>query len=157
MVGTEKRLSSRTLGGTGWNVWRGVVGGFYLAAAVFNLVYTLPRHDELDGYAEGAWFTFLEDFMWDVFMPNAVLFMLFVILVEAVVGVLILSSGAYVDVGVGASLVWVLVVLPFLAFPYLLVNVALMALQGVVLFRRYDTPVWDLVFRSSDSPTPHPS
>ena len=46
--------------------------------------------------------------------------------------------------------------LPFLAYPYLLVNVALVAMQGVVLLRRYETPVWELVFRTPDSRTPHP-
>ena len=46
--------------------------------------------------------------------------------------------------------------LPFLAYPYLLVNVALVAMHGVVLLRRYETPVWELVFRTPDSRTPHP-
>ena len=40
--------------------------------------------------------------------------------------------------------------------PYLLVNVALVAMHGVVLLRRYETPVWELVFRTPDSRTPHP-
>lgn len=138
----------RRLGGPGWNVWRGVVGAFYLAAAVFNLTYTLPRTDEaglLDGYADGAWFGVLETFMRDVLMPNDTLLMVAVIVFELLVGWAILGSGDVVDLGVVLSLGWVVAILPFLAWPYLLTNLALIVMQGVLLFRRYDTPIWTLL------------
>lgn len=137
--------SHRKVGGIGWNIWRIFIGLAYLAAAAFNTIYTLPRSDQLDGYAEGAWFSFLEDFMWDVFMPNGELFMILVIGFEVVVAVLILSRGRNVDVGVAASVLWVLAVLPFLAWPYLITNLVLAVMQGVILFRRYDTAIWDSV------------
>ena len=44
--------STRTIGGIGWNIWRAFIGIAYLAAAVFNTVYTLPRSDQHDGYAD---------------------------------------------------------------------------------------------------------
>jgi hypothetical protein len=47
-------VNSRPPAGIGWDIWRGVIGSSYLAAAVFNSVYTLPRSSELDEYAEGA-------------------------------------------------------------------------------------------------------
>ena len=144
--------STRTFGGIGWNIWRAFIGIAYLAAAVFNTVYTLPRSDQLDGYAEGAWFPFLEDFMRDVFMPNGDLFMILVIAFEVAVAVLILSRGSYVDAGVVASVLWVLAVLPFLAWPYLITNLVLALVQGVILVRRYDTAIWDSLtnrFRSN--------
>ncbi len=141
----------RKLGGAGWNVWRIFIGVAYLAAAVFNTVYTLPRSDQLDGYAEGAWFGFLADFMRDVFMPNGDLFMTLVILFEVAVAILILSRGRYVDAGVAASVLWVVVILPFLAWPYLLTNIILAIMQGVILLRRYDTALWDMV-RSAPGP-----
>ncbi len=140
----------RKLGGTGWNVWRSVIGTFYLGAAVFNLTYTLPGSDGprfFDGYADGAWFPFLEDFMNDVFVPNAELFMVAVIVFEILVGVLILSRARLVDIGVGASVLWVLVVLPFLAWPYLLTNLVLAVVQALVAVRRYDTALWTLIAR----------
>jgi len=121
-----------------------VVGVAYVSAAAFNSVYTLPRHDELDGYAEGAWFGFLKDFMWDVFMPNGEFFMALVIAFEVAVGILILGRGDAVDVGVIASVVWVVAILPFLAWPYLLTNVGLAGAQGALLLRRYDTPIWQM-------------
>jgi hypothetical protein len=134
----------RKLAGGGWNVWRAFIGFAYLTAAVFNTIYTLPRSNQLDGYAEGAWFPFLEDFMWDVFMPNGELFMTLVIIFEITVAILILSRSSYVDIGVGASILWVLGILPFLAWPYLTTNLILALMQGAILLRRYDTSIWDL-------------
>lgn len=96
--------SDRCVGGIGWNVWRAVIGFACLAAAVFNTIYTLPRSNQLDGYAEGAWFPFLEDFMWDVFMPNGELFMVLVIIFEVAVALFILNRNSYVDIGIGASI-----------------------------------------------------
>lgn len=138
----------RRLGGTGWNVWRGFIGVFYLVAAVFNLIYTLPRTNGaglLDGYAEGAWFGFLETFTRDVLMPNDTLLMAAVIVFELLVGWAILSSGDRVDRGVLFSLAWVVAILPFLAWPYLLTNLALIVMQGVLLLRRFDKPIWTLL------------
>lgn len=151
----------RAIGGVGWNVWRGFIGGFYLLSAVFNAAYTVPLAndpDTFEGYADGAWFPFLTDFMWDVFIPNAATFMVFVVIFEVAVGFLILGRGGWVDLGVGASLVWVIAVLPFLAWPYLLVNVALILLQGTVLLRRYPHSIWHLIGRRFGvGGTPHPS
>ena len=146
-TGVDRTLDSRPVAGPGWSLWRAVVGIAYLASATFNFVYTLPRSDELDSYADGAWFPFLADFMRDVFMPNGDLFMTLVILFEVTVGLLILSRGAWVDLGVLASVAWVLVVLPFLAWPYLITNLVLVVLQGVVLLRRYDSTIWNQIAR----------
>lgn len=140
--------TQRRIGGTGWNIWRAVIGVFYLAAAAFNLTYTLPRTSEvglLEGYAEGAWFGFLETFMRDVLMPNDTLLMAAVIVFEVVVGWAILSAGDRVDYGVVFSLAWVVAILPFLAWPYLLTNLVLIVMQGALLFRRFDTPIWTLL------------
>jgi len=137
--------SRRKLGGIGWNVWRTFIGIAYLAAASFNTTYTLSHTSELDGYAEGAWFAFLTDFMRDVFIPNATVFMVLVIVFEIAVGLLIMSRGTWVDIGVWASIGWVLVaVLPFLAWPYLLTNLVLAVMQGAILIRRYDAAIWNL-------------
>jgi hypothetical protein len=150
----------RATGGTGWNFWRTVVGAFYLLSAVFNAAYTLPLTDEPDtfqGYADGAWFSFLTEFMEDVFAPNGAVFMVIVVVFEVAVGLLIMGRGGWVDFGVAASLVWVIAILPFLAWPYLLVNVALVLIQGVILLRRYPTTIWHLMAQWFDARgTPHP-
>ncbi len=166
VIGRDLGLTSRATGprrrvGTaGWNVWRGFIGLAYLAAAVFNIVYTLPRQDEVvANYGGDAWFGFLAEFMNEIWAPNAELFMVLVIAFEVIVGLLLLSWGRFVDVGVGASLIWVLAVLPFLAWPYLLTNVALLAMQGVIAVRRYDATIWELVGHAMSGawrrPQPH--
>lgn len=139
----------RTNGNTAWNAWRAFVGGvIYLGAAFFNALYTLPRANEpgtFDGYADGAWFGLLEQFIRDVFAPNGMLFMAAVVVFEIVVGLLILSRGTAVDWGIGASLLWVLAIMPFLAWPYVLVNVGLVFVQGAVVLRRYDASIWNML------------
>lgn len=141
------RLHQRKVATRGWRWWRTGVGLFYVLSALFNATYTVPRADDagtFDGYADGAWFGFLAEFMRDVFIPNAVIFITLVIVFEVVVGLLILSQERLVDLGVLASLAWVVAILPFLAWPYLLVNVALVAIQGAVALRRYEHPAWRL-------------
>jgi hypothetical protein len=143
------KSNTRAIGNTAWNAWRAFVGGIiYLGAAVFNTAYTLPISDEpgtFTGYADGAWFGFLADFISDVFAPNGTLFMALVIVFEVAVGILILSRDRFVDWGVIASLAWVLAIMPFLAWPYVLVNVGLVFVQGAVLLRRYDATIWGLL------------
>ena len=58
---------------------------------------------------------------------------------------------------VAASLIWVLAVMPFLAWPYFLVNVALFLFQAVILLRRYPHSIWHLIasrFRPKSAPRP---
>lgn len=136
--------------GRGWKVWRATVGVFYLAAAAFNLAYTLPRAGEpelFEGYADGAWLPLFENLVRDVFMPNAEVFMVLVAAFEVAVGLAILGKEPWVDGGVAASVAWVIVLLPFLAWPYLLVNVGLAAAQGSIAARRYQRAAWDAVHR----------
>jgi hypothetical protein len=80
-------------------------------------------------------------------MPNDQLLLVLVIVFEVAVGLAILNRGIWVDVGVAASLLWVIAILPFLAWPYLITNVVLVVLQGVLLLRRYDNSIWSLVRR----------
>ena len=148
-------VAARNQGGTGWNIWRAAISVLYLAAAAFNLGYTLPNaRDEglFDGYADGAWFGFLGDLVDDVFVPAAALWMVLVVVFELVVAALIANRGRWVDRGVVLSLAWVLAILPFLAWPYLLVNIGLAALQAIVLLRRYERTLWQHV-----RPVPHGS
>lgn len=73
------------------------------------------------------------------------------------VALLILSRGRGVDVGIGASVLWVVAILPFLALPYLTTNVVLALMQGVIVLRRYETAIWESVrnvYRSADSAQP---
>jgi hypothetical protein len=136
---------ARKIGGAGWNIWRGVVGVAYLVAAAFNLFFTLPEGD-LGWFADSAWFPFLENFVREAVVPNHVLFMVLVVVFEIAVALLILSRGRYVDMGVAVSVLWVLFLIPFLQpFPMAATNVVLAIVQGILLLRRYDTAIWQLV------------
>jgi len=136
---------TRTVGGIGWNIWRGVVGVAYLAAAAFNLFYTLPKGDLGAFLTADAWFPFVKDFVNGVVVPHNELIMVLVVLFEIAVGVLILARGRCVDVGVWASVLWVVFLMPFLRpSPHATVNVGLAIVQGVLVLRRYDTPIWGL-------------
>lgn len=135
----------RKIGRSGWNVWRAFVGLAYLVAAVFNLLSTLPARD-LSWFADNAWSPVLGDFVRQVVDPNHGLFMLLVVIFEVAVGVSILSRDRFVDLGVGSSVLWVLLLIPFLQpFPMAATNVVLALLQGILLLRRYDASIWELV------------
>lgn len=117
----------------------------YLVAAGSNLLFTLPRGD-LVWFADSAWFPFLAKFARGVVIPNQELFMVLVVVFEVAVGLLILSHGRLVDVGVASSVLWVLFLIPFLQpFPMAATNVVLAAVQGILLLRRYDIAIWKLV------------
>jgi hypothetical protein len=144
----------RPIGDRGWNIWRALIGGFYLASALFNGIYTVPlarEPDPFEGYAEGAWFGFLADFMRGFFTDNGTFLMVLVIIFEVAVGAAILNRARWVDLGVLASLVWVVAIMPFLAWPYLMVNVVLFVAQGVLLLRRFDEPVWNALAGRHDA------
>ena len=135
---------TRKIGGTGWNLWRAFIGVAYLVAAGFNLFFTLPEGD-LSWFADAAWFPFLADFVREIVAPNHVLFMGLVVVFEIAVGLAILSRGRYVDVGVTASVLWVLFLIPFLQpFPMAATNVVLAVVQGILLLRQYDAAIWEL-------------
>lgn len=70
-------------------------------------------------------------------MPNGEVFMVLVIISEVVVAVLIVGRGTVVEAGVVASVIWVLAVLPFLAWPYLITDIGFAGLPGFVAVRSY--------------------
>ena len=69
-----------------------------------------------------------------------------VVLFETVIGVLILSRGRMVDIGVGASVVWVVLLIPLLQpLPKAATNVGLALVQGILLLHRYDMAIWEII------------
>ncbi|MCP4205404.1 MAG: hypothetical protein GY769_26130 [bacterium] len=84
--------------------------------------------------------------MTKVIQPHHELFVLLVVVFELAVGGLILGRGRSVDLGVGCSVLWVLFLIPLLQpFPMAATNVVLALVQGILLLRRYDTAIWELV------------
>ena len=96
--------------------------------------------------ADSSWFPILADFVREVVQPNSHLFIVLVVAFELAVGAFIFSRGRLVDMGVGASVLWVLFLMPFLRpFPMAATNVLLAIVQGILLLRRYDTSIWGLL------------
>ena len=134
----------RKAGRLGWNLWRALIGVGYLAAAGFNSFFTLP-HGNLEWFADGAWSPFLADFVRNVVHPHREPLLALVVAFEVAVGILILHRGRAVDIGAGAAVLWVLLLMPFLQpWPMATTNLGLAAVQGIILLRRYDAAVWEL-------------
>lgn len=106
--------------------------------------------------ADNAWFPSLAEFVREVVQPNHQPLLVLVVAFELAVGVLILSRGRWVDVGVCASVLWVLVLIPFLLpFPMAATNVVLAIVQGILLLRRYEAPIWRLIIDLFDKRGTH--
>ena len=145
----EKHSLTRPAGGPGWNIWRGTVGAAYLAAAGFNLLFTLPQGD-LSSFADNAWHPVLAEFVHQIVSPHHTLIMSLVVVFEAGICILLLGRGRMVDVGTGAAVVWVILLIPFLQpFPMAATNIGLALVQGMLLLRRYDRAIWEIALKPS--------
>jgi hypothetical protein len=75
-------------------------GLLYLVGAIFNVLYTLRHGDEFYGsFAEKAWLAFVRPLIRKVVIPHARFFTGALIVFQLLVAVLILSRGAFVEVG----------------------------------------------------------
>jgi hypothetical protein len=125
--------------------YRIVWGLFFLAAAVFNAVVTIPAaRDVLRAFADLAW-PGIEMLVRELMLPVAASVIGMVVAFEAVVGALILSRGSRVRWGLWASLVWLVALIPFLG-AYGLGNLVLASTVLVLLRRRYDRSLRDVLF-----------
>lgn len=123
--------------GRGANVGRVVVGLGFIAAAVFNTVITYPGATAVyEAFADLSWPVF-DVFVRDVVIPLAQPVTVAVVVFEFVTGTLVLSRGRRTRLGIGAAVVWHVVLIPFLSV-YAVANVALAAAIAVLL--RYDYP-----------------
>ena len=70
------------------------IGLLYATGAVFNTVYTLSHTDAFYGsFAEGAWLGPARRFINDIVLPNATVFTVALIVLQAAVAVAILTRG----------------------------------------------------------------
>lgn len=119
-------------------------GLFFVAAAVFNAVVTLPNSEMvLESFAAlalaGA------DTLLRALLPYAAGLVAAVVAMEAVVGALILSKGMRARAGLGASMAWLVGLIPFLGW-YAVVNVLLTAALVPVVRREYPRSLYDMTF-----------
>lgn len=133
MTGTKAKVANGFR--IGW-------GLFFLASAIFNTVVTLPNSEKvLEAFealsVPGA------DALIRALTPYAAGLIAVVVAMEAVVGALILSKGPRVRLGLAASMVWIVGLVPFLSW-YGAVNL-LLAISLIPTVRQdFDKSLYDM-------------
>ncbi len=119
----------------------------YLVAALFNLTFTLRNPQPLwDFFLENAHFTFYKEFLSNVIIPNASLFILLTVVFEFVLGVLILNKLILAKIGLVFGVVWCIFLLPFFPVgPEMLTNIILAVVQAILLRKEYETTFLEML------------
>jgi len=117
-------------------------GLFFLGSAVFNALVSLPNSEKvLEAFERlsipGA------DALLRALMPYAAGLIAAVVAFEAVVGVLILSKSRQARLGLGASIAWVVGLVPFLSW-YGTVNIVLALSLVPVIRQDFDKSLYDM-------------
>lgn len=94
---------------------------------------------------ENAHFSFYREFLEKIVIPNETLIILLVVVFEFIVGMLILSEGFFVKIGLILAILWVLFIAPFLPLGDVLGHLVLGILQATLLMENYDTPLWEII------------
>ena len=122
------------------NIGRIGFGLGYLVAAIYNLTVTLRTHQLLwDYFLENAHFSFYKDILVNVIIPNGVLFIIFTIIFEIILGVLVLNKLILVKIGLVFGILWAIFLIPILSLgPEMLTNIILAAVQVILLRKEYE-------------------
>lgn len=135
--------SDRRVAGKGWNLWRHLVGFSFVAAALGNLAFTAWNPDPLfDFLAADVELWVFDVLMEDLFAPNATLFVLVAVVFELTVGVMILSRGVWVELGLLGALGFQLFLMPYLMpfYPWAVGGVVTIAMVAPLLARSSRRP-----------------
>jgi hypothetical protein len=128
------------------NVGRILWGAFFVAGGVFNAVVTLPNPGFYRDFADLTFFPFYRSLLLQVALPNATLISALVVVFEFAVGAMVLSKGQAVRWGLICSALWCLFVWPAMGW-YTLWSPVLMVIPWLLMRRKYDRSVLDLVLR----------
>ncbi|MHA2247231.1 MAG: DoxX family membrane protein [Candidatus Hodarchaeales archaeon] len=129
-----------------FNVGRISLGVFYLVAGVFNLFHTIHNTHYLWSVClENVHFSFYKDFLEQIVIPNEQLIILLVVVFEFIVGVLILSKEIFVKIGLLLTILWVLIITPFLPWVDILGHLLLGTFQALLLIGNYDATVLEMI------------
>jgi hypothetical protein len=121
--------------GRGARGYRLFLALFFLGSAVFNAAVAVPAAREVfQAFHDMAWLSLYRDLIAGVILPNATLMAILLVGFELAVGIAILGPRAWARAGVIAAVVFVLALVPSLAWPYLLANIA-MGAGGIWLLR----------------------
>jgi hypothetical protein len=129
-----------------YNVGRICLGIFYLVAGLFNLFHTIHNTQYLWTVClENAHFSFYKEFLKQIVIPNETLIILLIVVFEFIVGVLILSEGFFVKIGLILAILWVMFVAPFLPLGDIMGHLVLGIFQVLLLMGNYDTSFWEII------------
>lgn len=138
------RVTSVPSGGRTTNAYRIMWGLFFLGAAVFNAVVTIPSaRSVLRAFADLSW-PGAETLVRELLLPNAAAVIGLVVIFEAAVGAMILARGLSATLGLWLATGWLLVLVPFLGV-YAVANVVLAVSMLPLLGRRCERSLRDVL------------
>jgi hypothetical protein len=138
------------------NFLRFFLGIFFLAGAAFNTYLTITNPD---GYKNGgatAWPSFLQHFWMNVVVTHMVLFLIFFIIIEIALGLLLLSKGKWVKLGLlgailfSAGLLFIGLGYAQDYWPARIPNLTVAVIWTLLLFGRYDKTLLGTIRRTKD-------
>jgi hypothetical protein len=115
---------------------RMVWGIFFLGSSIFNLTYTRVHPEFYQQFADMALLSVYTDFIEKIVVPNAEIFTYLLVVFELAVGLLTLSKNIFVKVGLIASIIFILLLIPVIP-PYTFVNLLVVIIPGFLIRKQY--------------------
>ncbi len=131
---------------TVFNGGRIILGIFYLISAGFNLFHTINNTEYLWIVClENVRFSLQKEFLERLIIPNETIVILLIVALEIVMGVLILTQGTYVKIGLILGILWVLFVAQFLPMNDIVGHIILGGIQALLLLETYDETGFEII------------
>ena len=121
------------------NLGRIIIGLGYLASAIFNITVTLRDPQPFLNYIiEYGSFDFINNLITKYIVPNSTMILVLVVLCEIITGVLILSKGIFIRIGLLLGIVWMVGLIPVPIAPPAVVNSILSLILLLLLFGKHN-------------------
>lgn len=126
------------------NLSRLFVGGVFIVSSGINVFVTLPRPEYYSLFADMALFPSYANMVRQIAVPNAMLISTLLVLYELTIGLLMLSKGRRVAVGVAGAVLFLLAITPAMGL-YTLGNIVLAGLVALLLRYEYNRSLLDML------------
>lgn len=129
------------------NIGRITFGLVYIVAAIFNFIYTRHNIQLLwDWLLEGGRISLIKEALQKHIIPNSTLIITLVVFFEFITGLLILTNGIYVKIGLALGLIWTLGLIPFFPLgPVTAIDIFLLLIQLFLFRSEYDKTIIELL------------
>jgi hypothetical protein len=127
------------------NIVRIGIGFIYLAGAAVNAFLGLSQPQSYEPFADMTLVPLYRDLWQSLVVPYLGFWLALTIAFEVTTGILILSKGVRVKVGLGLGILFCLILVPFWWQGGALSNIVLAVVQAILLRYDYDTSLVDLV------------